>query len=127
MAVLSEEAKARKREYWRERYQWYRSHGICFRCYGWAEPGSAYCKDCKNKERIRLKKKDPDGSINRQRCKERRERLKAEGRCVNCGKKAVPGQVLCATCKGKHKESNQVCDIRDRIAKETKTQWKARS
>ena len=107
MSAVSEEAKARARQYQRDRYRWYVDHGICARCYKtWAEPGRVYCANCKKKIAAHAKQTDPDGSKNRARCQARRDRLRDAGLCINCGKrKAVQGNCLCVKCADKCAES----------------------
>lgn len=119
MSAVSEEAKARARQYQRDRYRWYVEHGICARCYKtWAEPGRVYCANCKKKIAAHAKQTDPDGSLNRARCQARRDRVKAAGLCVNCGKrKPVENKCLCATCAKKFNESHLKHRIQQRLLK----------
>lgn len=114
MAAVSDETRARKRQADREAYQWYKSHGICPRCaIRWSEPGRVYCADCAEKNRKAAKDYCTAAS-----CKARRERLKAQGLCVNCTRPAVPGRVLCAECARKNNEAQQVRKMRRRLARE---------
>lgn len=55
--------------------------------------------------------------------RERRVRLKAEGLCIDCGKRqATEGQTRCPTCTRKKRESEQARRIRKRIEKKAMKQ-----
>ena len=118
MAAVSEYARKRERERNREIYAWYKEHGICPRCKRtWAAPGRVCCEECLKEKRIETMKFG--GEYNARKCKERRERLKAQGLCVRCAKKAEPGKVLCTKCARKNLEAQQVRLMRRRIARES--------
>ena len=115
MPAISPKAKANQRKRSRESYAWYKSKGICPRCKtAWCDAGKVYCPDCAKKNYDALKRL---GS-NSQRCKDRRERLKAQGLCVNCGNPAVKGRVLCSICARKNSEAQQVRKMKQRIERE---------
>lgn len=119
MAAVSEEAKARRKQYQLDRYRWYREHGICARCYKtWADPGHAYCAACAKKAKAYQRRKDPDGSQNRARCQERRDKLRLAGMCINCGKrKAVQGNCICGKCADRCADSAVKYRIRHQTLK----------
>lgn len=115
MAAVSKDAKKNKEVYWHEIYYWYRDHGICPRCRVASTFGKVTCDECLKKINRQNAHRVENGEYKR-RSKERRERLKAQGLCCNCGKrKAVENRVLCTTCAKKNKEQQQVKRIRDRI------------
>lgn len=123
MPAVSQAAKARQAAAREELRMMYVSHGICPRCKSWAEPGHQYCANCIRKAEQTRKKRDPTGELRKAYAKARRERLKASGMCVYCGKKkAVPGNVLCPACKRKNSQSQEKYNLRQRLAKEAK-QW----
>lgn len=116
MAYKSQEEAKR---YHRELYQWCVEHGVCAWCKKvYAEPGRVYCKGCTRKNKALIERRDP-GHVKRVAyCQERRERLKASGLCIDCGKHpAIEGQTRCPSCARKKRESEQVCRIRKRIEK----------
>lgn len=116
---LSDEARANIKLYQKERYEWYKAHGICPRCREQAMVGRVYCAKCFRKTHAHWDKVDKDGSVNRQRCADRRKRLKAAGMCVNCGNaKAVDGKTLCPKCRAKNEESRTNYLIRQKIERE---------
>ena len=116
MPAVSEAAKRHQAEARKELIQWYKDAGLCIRCHTqYARPGRCHCEACAKFKREQVMH---NRGLNIARCKERRERLKAEGRCERCGKKAVPGRVLCAVCARKNAESKQVTRIRRRLQKE---------
>lgn len=62
--------------------------GLCIRCRGQLEPERTkylLCETCAEKQR-RI-------------CRERTARMKADGLCVWCGRKAVDGATMCRACK----------------------------
>lgn len=123
MPAKSEEAKANVRRQNRENYAWYKSKGICPKCRKeWASPERVFCAKC-------LKKKCADtmkhgSEHNAQKCKERRERLKAQGLCVSCGKPAVKGRSLCAACARRNSEAQQVRKMKKRLQREAEAERK---
>lgn len=117
MAALSEKAREYARKANRETYYWYKSKGICPKCKTqMAAPGRVYCESCLKKKAERCKKYG--GEYNKRKCKEFRERQKANGMCVYCARPAVEGRVLCEVCARKNSESQQVRKMRKRIARE---------
>lgn len=120
MAVVSEEAQARRREMWKDLYRWYKEHGICPRCKNWCEPGMVYCASCYRKVRNYKKRREKNGISNSEQCRERRERLKAAGVCVACGKRpATGGKTTCNVCEAKRRESREAYNLRQRLKKQT--------
>ena len=123
MPATSPEAKARYKQYLRERREWYKEHGICVQCLTkWTAPGKTQCETCTKLIAERADLRDPGRVKRRTYNRERRKRLIAEGLCVNCGKRAaLESQTRCHTCARKKRESEQVSRIRKRIEKrETK-------
>lgn len=120
MPAVSEYAKKRHRQECRDAYHWYKDNGICPACKKeWSAPGHVYCEGCL-KVRIQYNQKY-GAEYNRQRCREYRERMKAAGRCVSCGKPAVPNRCLCAKCAKRNSEGQQVRNIRKRLAREAQS------
>ena len=112
-AQKSEAAKAYNRQLRNENYHWYRSKGICPRCCTrYAEPGFAFCKQCKQHMADLAERRDP-GSVKRKEYnRERRARLKAAGICTDCGKaRAVEGRIRCQRCEERMKESRKKWEI----------------
>lgn len=117
MAAVTEYAKAKERLRNRENYNWYKSKGICPKCKKtWADPGHVYCRKCLDIKAAETMKFG--GEYNARKCKERRERLKEQGLCTCCAKKAVPGKVLCEKCARRNAEAQQVRNMKKRIARE---------
>ena len=79
--------------------------GICWinSCGKPAGAGRNLCPDCGRREALRLT--------------ERRRRLKAEGRCRNCGKDVVPGLTACEPCRAKAASRDAVRYARERRRK----------
>ena len=115
MSAVSQAAKDHQAQARKELDNWYKSAGICLGCHKlYARPGRIHCPACAQKK---LAKVMSNGD-NAAKCKERRERLKAEGRCERCGKTSRPGKTLCAKCAKKNSESQQVARIKKRLQKE---------
>lgn len=117
MAAKSEYARAHERQQNRDIYNWYKSRGICPKCkekHG--APGHVYCEDCLTVKREEMQKYL--GAYNAAKCKERRERLKAKGLCMRCGKPAVKDRVLCASCARKNSEAQQVRKMKKCLERE---------
>ena len=116
---MSEYAKAAHRRADHERYAWLKEHGICVKCgQNYADAGHVTCVNCYKKYKEWRQRTDPDGSVQRERERSRRERLRAEGLCLWCGKnKAVNGRTLCVACKGKYKDTQTVYNIHKRLSK----------
>ena len=111
----------------RARRELYAGRGICVSCgQADAEPGRRYCPSCARKALARVKKWDPDGSKRRVNAKALREARKAKGLCINCGKPADGIHIRCPGCQRKHRESNQVYEIRKRVKREAEKEkgWK---
>ena len=118
------ERKKRRKNYDAQYYQQFVDAGICFSCKKRsAKLGFTRCEECIEKRRREYAKKFPDG--NGEYHKERRERLKEKGLCVNCGKPATQGNVLCKRCKAKAAESQQVYHIRKRIERQSQKEMEA--
>lgn len=127
MAAVSEAAKAHKDALHRERYAWYKEHGICPRCRNWAEPGKVYCKSCYKRMRAARERRDPTREKGKAYNRERRARLKAAGLCTCCGKSPTrDGQVLCEACKVKNRESQIKYNILQKIRREADSKRKNR-
>ena len=98
-------------------YAFYKSHGICPVCRTAAlAPGRAACEDCLEAERIRNARRRAAlteeqhaayTARQRQNTAKMRARRKAAGLCLDCGKPAEPGRVLCLECKVRRKEKKQ--------------------
>lgn len=119
MPAKSPEALEHARQYHKDRYEWYKEHGICTRCLTrWCAPGKIYCEQCIRDVRIIADKHDPGRVQRRQYNRDRRARLKAEGLCIECGKRKPPsGHVRCNVCAEKHNEADQVRQIRKKITR----------
>lgn len=117
MLLKSDKAKAHEKAYKKELYHWYRDHGICFECKRRdAEPGRMLCAACKRERALRAEHRDPGGEKRKAYLRERYARLKAEGLCVDCGRrKAQEGHVHCARCLKKKQELREVARIKKRI------------
>ena len=103
-----------------EYYYWYKDHGICPRCKKrLPEPGRVYCKICKKLAKAQHQRRDPGFKKQYDYAKKRRDRLKAEGLCTDCGReKAREGFTRCAACAAKRAERSKISKIRARIKKE---------
>ena len=116
MAAVSDYARTKERLRNRENYRWYKEHGICPKCKKeYAAPGRVFCEKC-----LKIKAADAmkyGSEYNAMKCKERRERLKAKGLCVSCGKPAVEGKVLCVNCARRNAEAQQVRKMKKRISR----------
>lgn len=99
-------------------YAWYKSRGICPKCkVENAAPGKVFCAACllRKKEEWQSYK----GEYNSQRCRERRDRLKALGMCIKCGKRpAAENRVQCDICAQQIREERRAQRMRARIARE---------
>ena len=91
------------------RYEWYKSHGICPRC-GQADAvkGKVYCLNCLDKEAVATmiyKATHDTKEKNRIFCKRRYDKATKSGICVRCFKrKARKGKVTCKICFNKVRE-----------------------
>ena len=115
-----------RKEYQRELYYWYKSHGICYNCkIRPVEEGKARCLVCKMDLRER-QKTYRDNMTEDQRDKmrkatnDRKARLRAAGQCVDCGKRpAANGRIRCSVCLRKDRERQKQRNIdRGRIPQE---------
>lgn len=94
----------------KERYYWYKSHGICVGC-GRADArnGRVYCPQCAaDKAYISMnsyyKYREEYRATHNEREKERRQRRIDAGVCTKCGKqKPITGQRLCMKCAVKQR------------------------
>lgn len=63
-----------------------------------------------------------------QRAKDRRESLKQQGICINCGKeKSETNKVKCSLCLDRARQSNQKYQTHNPKAKEVRNRWKTNS
>jgi hypothetical protein len=113
MAAKSDAARERNNALSLEIYYWYKERGICPRCgCGIAEPGRVYCARCYQRIRNQKDRRDPGCVKRKAYSRERRERLKAAGLCVDCGKaRAVEGRIRCQRCEERMKESRKKWEI----------------
>lgn len=119
MPAKSPAALARNREINRANYRMYVDSGICPVCKTrYAEPGRTQCKECTRRIAARADQRDPGRERRNAYCRERRQRLKAAGICVDCGQhRAQEGVTRCPACLRKERESHQAYEIRRRIAR----------
>ena len=88
----------------KERREWYLSHGICPRC-GRHDLQKSYklCLECRMKDNERHRGKPISDEVRKYRAesnRELREKRKAEGICVRCGKRKTDGKhINCAICR----------------------------
>ena len=100
----------------KELRRFYTEHGICQNCgQEFAEPGHVRCKACAEIFREWKKRSDPDKSKQKQYRKQLLDFRRANGLCLDCGKKAADGRVRCINCLRKAKEAEQVRRIKKRI------------
>ena len=90
----------------RERYYWYKSHGICPMCgQEDAAKGKTYCLNCLDKHAasaMKYKAKHDTTEKNRVFCMERYYKAKESGICVRCFQnKQREGRVICQKCFSK--------------------------
>lgn len=109
------------KQYHHDLYQWCVERGVCAWCKKvYAEPGRVYCKGCTRRNKALIERRDPGHEQRNAYCRERRKRLKAEGLCIDCGKRqANEGRTRCPVCARKKRESDQVSRIGKRIKKRT--------
>lgn len=107
-----------RNKYYRELREWYINAGICYTCK--RRPvvkGETRCLICKmdNREKCKVYAKNrSDESRRKQNIKSnaRKERLKALGMCVDCGKHTVEsGRVRCGICLAKDRERHKQRNI----------------
>lgn len=113
--IKSKAARAHKCACDRERYAWYKEHHICPNCKTTSvEPGHVFCKAClkKRQESRHSQGREYYAELR----KERRQRLKEQGLCVDCGKRpAQENNLRCVTCNRNMEEQRQVHRIHERI------------
>ena len=92
-------------------YQFYKARGICPYCKKEkSEPGKVACRSCIDKQKCRKENmSDEERALQQARrkelCKQRYERKKAAGVCVQCGKVPhTPGRTCCAKCAERRKK-----------------------
>lgn len=106
-----------RNQYYRDLRQWYINAGICYTCKTrHVVNGETRCLICKMDNRERCKayaKNRSEESRRKQNIKSnvRKERLKAAGICVDCGKyNAENGRIRCGIClakdRARHKQRN---------------------
>lgn len=102
--MTPEERRAKECAQRRERYYWYKEHGICVSCgQEDAAPGKVKCEECAAKVADRsmaayYRKREERKEAMRRRQRERYVKRRAEGLCADCGKKASAGKRLCLDC-----------------------------
>lgn len=96
-------AKKRKKDYKRTWYEERKTNGLCVRCGQPAEPGKTKCLVCKMDDRERARKKETPEQAKRRREREkgRYKERKAQGVCVQCGKRPADKGVRCRHCAAK--------------------------
>ena len=106
-----------KRKTCKERYDWYKDHGICTSCgQVWVEPGHVRCKVCEAKIKV-YHDRDHEQRIQHKR-EIRQQRIEA-GICTECGKRpAIEGMRMCARCRGMRNDSTRKWKIIQRIKRE---------
>lgn len=114
--------KLQQKQYQKDRYDWYKSRGICTVCgVSWAEPGHVYCKSCAEKnERCHARKREERIEAKRRR---RADRI-AAGLCTECGARpATEGMRMCPRCRAMRNDSTRKYKIGkklDRIAEKAR-------
>ena len=102
--MTPKERRAKECAQHRERYYWYKEHGICVRCgQEDAAPGKVKCEECAAKEATRrlaayYRQGKAQQAADLQRHKVRYARRKALGLCTDCGKTVSTGKRLCLDC-----------------------------
>lgn len=84
-------------------YKWYQSMGICPVCHkAKIYEGEAMCLHCSNRKWEYTHTKEAIAK-NRESCKRRKEKLKAQGICLRCQKHpAMDGRTKCFKCAQKN-------------------------
>lgn len=93
------------REYMKERRQWFKDHHVCIECGkqdAYTLNGRARCYECNEKHnKSNVKNMTEKRKLH---IKQYREKKRAEGFCVRCGKrKAVSDKVHCSVCLARNK------------------------
>lgn len=105
--------------YSKERYHWYKAHGICVNCgQTWAEPGRVMCAVCARKNAASQRKHDPDGTRHAAYVDALRASRKAAGLCFECGKPLDGPSTLCMKCLARRRENARMYRIRQKIRRE---------
>lgn len=96
---------------WSERAAYLKSVQRCVRCKkqdAYTMNGHPLCYECTEKNRENARRYHQENREKRlQILHERYERLKSQGLCVECGKKARSGFVMCHRCAMKSNESTK--------------------
>ena len=101
--------KDAKREYDRKSYAFWKAHGLCTACHGqdaYTLAGRSRCAECAEKNRIQ---KAAYRERNFDRLSDTNDdwyyRMKAEGRCVKCGREVEDpaNYTTCAMCRAKQR------------------------
>lgn len=90
----------------KERREWYKAHGICYRCgQKDAQRGYLMCVECRTAQNERRRGKEQTAeqlAAQRERLHRLREERKAKGLCPKCGKhKPEDGYITCRCCRAK--------------------------
>lgn len=106
--MTPKERRAKNCAQHRERYYWYKEHGICVRCgQEDAAPGKVKCEECAAKEadrsmaayyRQREEQREEQREAMRRRQRDRYAKRRTEGLCTDCGKTVSTGKRLCLDC-----------------------------
>lgn len=100
----------------KEEYYWYKERHICTDCQKQpAFSNYTLCADCLYKRQVRSQnytRSKESKERNKQIKKELIKSRKGQGLCPRCGKKALPGKVLCLECNMKN--NHRVQEYRDR-------------
>lgn len=102
--MTPKERRAKKCAQHRERYYWYKEHGICVSCgQEDAAPGKVKCEECAAKVADRsmaayYRQREERREAMRRRQRERYAKRRAKGLCADCGKKTSAGKRLCLDC-----------------------------
>lgn len=104
--------KAKAAEAYRERRAWYIEHGICPRCgRNDIQRGYKSCLECRMADREKKRnmvKTDEQKQRTAAAIKALKEKRKAEGICVRCGKRKVSGRyVNCVICRKEKAEKQR--------------------
>lgn len=120
--MTPEERRAKACARHRERYYWYKEHGICVSCgQEEAAPGKVRCEECAAKVTTRrlaayYRQGKAQQAADLQRHKVRYARRKALGRCTDCGKTVSTGKRLCLDCSlRRHRYDKRFFDAYRRV------------
>ena len=107
----------RAKEWARNKYSERRNEGICVKCgKRYAEAGRSMCKICAANMVESKQRNDPGGLRHYQWFTNRIAERKANGLCVDCGKKLKDLRYSrCKSCRKRRAEYQQVRRIRERI------------